>query len=119
MDRNESLVYETPKLALEVALLRGFFDSARLLLLFGCATFTGIMDLIKEYEEQLESKDVIADIKRLITDPKSLRFLALCFVRETIAANNVCSVDELNDTVDKLPVINDEIKKDLQISLHK
>ena len=117
LDRNEAIVYETPKLPLEVALLQGCFESARILLLYGCSTFSGMTDLVKRIEEHCDSPDTVTDFRRLAYEPKPFRFLTLRFVTETVAANNVCSVETFNSLVNTLPVLNEELKGELMIKL--
>ena len=113
MDRSDSLVYESPKLPLEVALLRGCFQSARILLTNGCSTFAGLVDLLKNIEDHCESQDTLQELTKLVSQPKTLKVIAKHFVVESLAANNICSAEMFNTLVNSLPVLNKELKEQL------
>ena len=72
---------------------------------------------MKRIEEHCDSRDSIADFRRLICEPKPLRFLTSRFVTETVAANNVCSVETFNSLINTLPVLNEELKGELLIKI--
>ena len=74
---------------------------------------------MKRIEEHCDSSDTITDFRRLVYEPKPLRFLASRCVTETVAANNVCSVKTFNSLVSTLPVLNEELKGELLIKLEQ
>ncbi len=63
------------------------------------------------------SDDIHAEIREFVTEPRSLRFLTVCCVRELVAESNECSVKALNEIIDTLPVLHEELKAELRVKI--
>ncbi len=112
MDHNESLVYETSKLPIEVALLEGYFDCAIQLLSAGCKIPANIHDFLTKAEKLFaDDTQAIQQIKDVISKPRSLRCLVVSCIRNMLGENKLYSVHDYNDVIDGLPILNDKAKE--------
>ncbi len=118
LDKSASAVYDAARLPVEVALLQGRHACALTLLHHGCRVCPGLADLMQTEEEpKPESIEIAREIGAFLSEPQSLRFLALSFVRETVAENNVCSVQKFNEIITGLPVLSNELKQKLRVQM--
>ncbi len=112
MDHNESLVYETPKLPIEVALLEGYFDCAIQLLAGGCKIPANIHQLLMKAETLFNDDTLgIQQVKDVISTPRTLMCLVTSFIRNVLGQNKMYSVQGYNDVISKLPGLNDKTKE--------